>query len=177
MLYNGADPYPDEETLKLSDMFSSIEDLGLDKTGPALELQVRVLNINEGKNEAIAKKCTVLAQYSAFVGKVREFEKNGYNRQESVKKAVVFCRNNDILKELLEEHASEVLNMLTTEWNWDDAKQVWFEDGFEEGIEKGIEIGEEKGTEKGMLKAIELFEQGLSVDEIKQRFKQMNNVQ
>ena len=69
--------------------------------------------------------------------------------------------------------------MLTAEWDIDIAKQVWFEDGFEEGhekgMEKGIEIGEEKGTEKGMLKAIELFEQGLSVDEIKQRLKQVNN--
>ena len=27
--------------------------------------------------------------------------------------------------------------MLTAEWNLDDAKQVWFEDGFEESMEKG----------------------------------------
>ena len=28
--------------------------------------------------------------------------------------------------------------MLLTEWNWNDAKQVWYEEGIEEGIEKGI---------------------------------------
>ena len=27
--------------------------------------------------------------------------------------------------------------MLMTEWNLDDAKQVWYEEGIEEGIEKG----------------------------------------
>ena len=72
-----------------------------------------------------------------------------------MKKAVVFCQNHDILKELLKKNASEVFNMLTAEWNLEDAKQVWFEDGME--------------------KAIELFEQGLSADEIKQQLKSMRN--
>ena len=30
-----------------------------------------------------------------------------------------------------------MLNMLMTEWNWDDAKQVWQEEAREEGIEQG----------------------------------------
>ena len=75
-----------------------------------MELQVKVLNINEGKNETIVKRCSLLAQYSAFVGKVREFEKDGYAREESIKKAVVYCRNHDILKELLEKNASDTPN-------------------------------------------------------------------
>jgi hypothetical protein len=29
----------------------------------------------------------------------------------------------------LEENAAEVFNMLITEWNLDDAKKVWFEEG------------------------------------------------
>jgi hypothetical protein len=33
----------------------------------------------------------------------------------------------------LEKNASEVLNMLLTEWNWDDALDVRFEEGREEG--------------------------------------------
>ena len=106
VLYNGTDSCPDKQTLKLSDMFKGFDDLGFEKTDPVLELQVRVLNINEGRNEAIVKKCSLLAQYSAFVGKVREFEKDGYAREESIKKAVVYCCNHDILKELLEINAS-----------------------------------------------------------------------
>jgi predicted transposase/invertase (TIGR01784 family) len=39
--------------------------------------------------------------------------------------------------------------MLFTEWNWDDALAVRFEEGREEGIEEGMEKGMEKGREKG----------------------------
>ena len=145
VLYNGVAPFPDKSVLKLSDMFTSVEPLGLPGTvRHALELEVTALNVNAGKNEAIVNRCRHLAQYSAFIAKVREYESKGNSLQEAVKKAVVYCRDHAILKELLEEHASEVLNMLTTEWNLDDAKKVWFEDGFEEGMEEGMEKGREE---------------------------------
>ena len=151
VLYNGLALYPDEAVLRLSDMFRSAEPLGLpDRTSPVLELEVKVLNINEGKNEAIVQRCRHLAQYSAFVAKTREYKNNGYSLQEAIKKAVVFCRNHDILKELLEENASEVLNMLTAEWDLDVAKQVWFEDGFDEGLAKGHEQGLAEGHDEGL---------------------------
>ena len=167
VLYNGVDFCPDTQTLKLSDMFKSTDDLWFEKADPVLELQVKVLNINEGRNEAIVKKCGLLTQYSAFVNKVREFEKKGYTREESMKKAIVYCCNNDILKGLLEENSSEVLNMLMTEWNWDDAKQVWFEEGFEEGHEKGIETTARNALAKGF--AFDVIQEitGLDIETIK----------
>ena len=88
-------------------MFKSIESLGMEKTNTALELEVRVLNINKGRNETISKKCQILSQYSAFIAKVREFQKENSSLQEAIKKAVVYCREHDILKELLERNASE----------------------------------------------------------------------
>jgi len=39
--------------------------------------------------------------------------------------------------------------MLYTEWNWDDALAVRYEDGHENGLEEGIEQGLEKGREEG----------------------------
>ena len=48
------------------------------------------------------------------------------------------------------------MNMLITEWNWDDAKEVWKEEGREEGREE----------ERGYI--LELLNQGLSMEEIKQ---------
>ena len=155
VLYNGLDPYPDEEVLKLSASFESTESLGLaDKEKPSLELDVKVININAGKNEAIAKKCQTLAQYSAFITKVRECEKEGHSRQEAVKKAVIYCRSHDILKEFLEQNASEVMNMLITEWNWDDAKEVWQEEAREEGREEGTQ--EERFRTAANLKKLEV---------------------
>ena len=142
VLYNGKASCPDEMTLKLSEMFKNLEPLGLPKKSrPVLELEVKVLNINEGKNEAIVQRCSHLAHYSAFVGKVREFENKGNSLEKAVKKAVAYCRKHDIMKELLEQSSSEVFNMLMTEWNWDDAIKVWHKEGREEGIaERNVEI-------------------------------------
>jgi len=151
VLYNGVTPYPDRETIKLSDAFEKAGLLGLPEKGSAaLELEVNVININEGKNEGIVKKCKTLAGYSAFVGKVRAFEKELGDRTEAMKQAVKYCRDHDILKEFLEQNATEVMNMLLTEWNLEDAQKVWYEEGMEEGIEKGIEKGWEKGREEGI---------------------------
>ena len=150
VLYNGLAPYPDENYLRLSEAFESTKPLGLpEKETPSLELVVRVININKGKNEAVAGRCQTLAQYSVFVAKVREHEKEGLTRQEAVKKAVIFCRSHDILREFLEQNSTEVVNMLLTEWNWDDALDVRYEEGLEEGLQKGLEKGHEEGCEEG----------------------------
>jgi predicted transposase/invertase (TIGR01784 family) len=133
VLYNGVEPYPDEKVIKLSELFEKLESLGLpEKDTPALELTVRVININEGRNGAIAARCKKLAEYSAFVAKVRSFEKEFGSREEAIKKAVNDCQKYDILREFLKLHASEVLNMLYTEWNMDDALAVRYEEGREE---------------------------------------------
>jgi len=140
VLYNGLEPYPDEAVLKLSDLYESVETLGIEAAVPvALELTVKVININEGRNEKIAKRSRTLSEYSAFIGKVREFEKGGESKEEAITKAAVYCRNHDILKEFLERHASEVINMLMTEWNMEDALAVRYEEGIEAGKEDGKE--------------------------------------
>jgi hypothetical protein len=145
VLYNGASPYPDEATLKLSDSFESADLLKIPEKGNvALELEVKVININQGRNECIAGKCKTLAGYSAFVGKVREYGNEGYDKEEAMRRAVKYCREHEILAEILEANASEVMNMLITEWNWDDAKKVWYEEGREEiarnALDKGIPV-------------------------------------
>ena len=149
VLYKGLEPYPEENVLKLSEAFESTVPLGLpEKEDPSLELIVKVININEGKNEMIAQKCQTLAQYSVFVAKVREYEKEGYARQEAVKKTVIYCRTYDILKEFLEQNSNEVMNMLLTEWNWNDAKEVWQNEAREEGLQSGLQKGLEEGEQK-----------------------------
>ena len=45
--------------------------------------------------------------------------------------------------------------MLINEWNIEDAKKVWYEDGMEKGREEGMEKGMEKGLEKGETKGRE----------------------
>jgi len=170
VLYNGKAPYPDEQDLRLSDAFDKLEILGLkEKEIPALELKLRVININEGRNRDIAARCRKLSEYSAFIAKVRIFEQELGDKEAAMKKAIKYCRDHDILREFLELHATEVFNMLITEWNTEDAKEVWYEEGFEDGLEQGRQ---EKLRTTAKLKnlgvSIEIISQatGLSAEEI-----------
>ncbi|MCL2411796.1 MAG: Rpn family recombination-promoting nuclease/putative transposase [Treponema sp.] len=134
VLYNGEKPFPDEKILRLSEMFENPQDLGLPKkTNPLLELEVKVININEGRNSELLNRCKKLSEYTVFMTKVRELKKEMENKTEAVNEAVKYCHRYAILKEFLEIHASEVLNMLLTEWNIEDAKEVWQEEAWETG--------------------------------------------
>ena len=90
VLYNGIAPYPDEGIFKLSDMFIKTDFHGLPDKIPALDLEVKVININHGRNEIIIKRCETLRWYSAFVSKVREYEKEGLNLEESIKQSIKY---------------------------------------------------------------------------------------
>ena len=70
VLYNGLAPFPDQKTVKLSDLFENTESLELPDEDSFLDLKVKIININEGKNAAIARKCQTLAHYNAFIAKV-----------------------------------------------------------------------------------------------------------
>ncbi|MCL2264841.1 MAG: Rpn family recombination-promoting nuclease/putative transposase [Treponema sp.] len=138
VLYNGIEPYPDENIMKLSDLFENTEDLCLhEKIHPLLELEVKVININEGRNEAIVMRCKKLSDYSKFIGKIYAFLNEMNSLEEAVKKTIIFCRKHDILNEFLEIYASEVLNMISLEWNTEDAIAFAREEGLNEGHEKG----------------------------------------
>jgi hypothetical protein len=64
---------------------------------------------------------------------VRENEK-AMPLARAVGEAIRRCIGEGILAGFLEEHSSEVLNMLLEEWNWEEAKEVWLEEGMETGL-------------------------------------------
>jgi flagellar biosynthesis/type III secretory pathway protein FliH len=128
---------------------------------------VRIININAGRNEALARKCRILGEYIAFVAKVREYGRSMDDKEEAFKAAIRYCRTHDILKEFLEENAAEVFNMLITEWNLDDAKKVWFEEGREEGFVEGQEEGFEKGAQNTRLEILTLMEQAENMEDFR----------
>jgi hypothetical protein len=69
VLYNGKEDFPDEKIIKLSDAFEHSEP---SKDLQHLELQVRVVNINKGRNPEIESKCEALSSYAEVVRKLRE---------------------------------------------------------------------------------------------------------
>jgi hypothetical protein len=110
--------------------------LGLPEKGFPLELEVKVININKGRNAELARECETLAGYSVFVDKVREYKKAGRTLEEAIKKAVEYCLKHDILKEFFEKNATGVMDMIYTEWDMETALDVRFEEGREEGREE-----------------------------------------
>jgi hypothetical protein len=141
VLYNGKDPYPDQDILRLSDLFERPEDLGLlEKAYPLLELEVKVININKGRNESIINRCKELADYSEFIATIRIFLEKFGSKEEAVREAVKYCRKHAILIEFLENHNTEIQRMILTEWNTEDAIAFAREEGLEMGLEKGQEI-------------------------------------
>jgi hypothetical protein len=134
VLYNGKAPQPDHETLKLSEAFKDAAQLkAVAPDTPALELVVQVYNINPGHNTALCTRSETLGGYSIFVDKIREYEKS-MPLEAAMREAIKYCIENGVLKTFLETHSSEVFNMLITEWNTEEAKKVWYEEGREEGL-------------------------------------------
>ena len=118
VLYNGMDEYPDYSELKLSDAFMDIEGLrmrNIDKI--QLELIVPVYNINHGHNPEMLKKCESLYGYSFFINKIREYQTQGLTLEEVITPVIEYCIKNNILKDYLEAHASEVINMIFGEYD------------------------------------------------------------
>ena len=77
-----------------------------------------------------------------------------------------YCKKHDILKEYLEKHETEVINMLYTEWNIDEAIEVAREEAFEDGREEGCkEIARNALTEGSTPDFIHKIT-GLSLEEI-----------
>ena len=164
---NGITPYPAQQVLRLSDSFEKPEIFGIkEKEAVALELVLKVININAGMNKKIAGRCRKLAEYSAFVAKVRFYEQEMENKEAAFKAAIKYCREHDILSEFLELHSTEVFNMLLTEWNTEDARVVWYEEGLEEGLQKGLQQGRQEGLLKGKQEIIALLKSGKSPEEI-----------
>jgi len=133
VLYNGNDECPDKHIQKLSDMFSE----PLPESLANLELVVTIYNINKGRNEEFASRSEKLKGYEFFIYLVRENLKV-MDRDAAISRAVGDCIRQNVLKEFLEEHGSEVHNMLLSGWNWDDAKRVWQKEAREDGQEERL---------------------------------------
>jgi len=169
VLYNGTDEYPDYTELRLSDAFMDIEGLkltGIDKI--PLELIVPVYNINQGHNPEILKKCESLYGYSFFINKIREYQTQGLTLEELITPVIEYCIKNNILKDYLEAHASEVINMIFGEYDREMDIAVNRREAMEEGMEKA------RKEERQYF--FELLDQGLPVEKIKERLQQEEKV-
>ena len=153
VLYNGTDDYPAEDEMRLSDSFIYPDEKRPDEV--PLELVVKVYNINVGKGDALLEKCSTLKQYSEFIQIVRKARVDG--KEAPLTWAVKEAVKQKLLSGYLERKSTEVINMLTMEYDYAVDVAAQKEESFAEGLEKGIERGLEKGLEKGRAETVKLM--------------------
>ena len=143
VFYNGKEPYRGDSLLKLSDSFTQTHD------EYALELSVKVVNINYDKASEILKLCKPLEQYSLFVDAVRR--NIAVDKEHGFEKAIKECIQNDILREYLQRKSKEVLNMLIGEYDYDTDIAVQREESFDMGLAEGEARGRSEGSRQAKL--------------------------
>ena len=131
VFYNGKADQPDELILRLSDSF-------LEGSTSDIEVRVRMLNINYGKNKKLMEACKPLMEYSWLIAEVR---KNKINKDENgissaIDKAITAMPDDFVIKPFLEAHRAEVKGMLLEEYNETEVMELFKEEGREEGREE-----------------------------------------
>ncbi|MCL1919214.1 MAG: hypothetical protein FWG14_13140 [Peptococcaceae bacterium] len=82
VIYNGKDRFADRKTLRLSDAFMTAP-FG-SQQGGSLELEVPIINVNQGCNEDLIQRSQNLTAYVVFVSKVRELDSTGISLADSI---------------------------------------------------------------------------------------------
>jgi predicted transposase YdaD len=76
---------------------------------------------------------------------------SGLSLDEAVAEAIRECKRRGIMSAYLESRGSEVLGMLLTEWNMEDALRVAHEEEREMGLAEGERRGRELGERRAAL--------------------------
>ena len=152
VFYDGKEDFPEYQEMKLSDAFLGDDD------EIALQLTVRVYNINSDKNNEILKKCETLKQYSLFVERVRALQDKGQLSASRITELISGCIDSGILPDFLRKYGTEMVEMLFRELTREEDMEIsrldGYDDGLEEGLRKGRAEGEATGLEKGRAAAI-----------------------
>ena len=132
VFYNGIEPQPEQKILKLSDLYKITE------KEPMLELQVLMLNINDGNNEVLKESCQALKEYMQYVNRVRN---NIYQKKmvlkDAVELAVIECVKEGILAEFLRDNRAEVIAMSIFEFDEERELKLIREAEYQSGLEDG----------------------------------------
>ena len=131
VFYNGTTDKDDEVILKLSDAFNENHRVESD-----IEVRVRMLNVNYGHNAKLMEGCKPLMEYSWFVDRIREYQKEN-SLEESVKKAIENMPESFRIKSFLAVHMEEIKGMLDTEYNEAEVHEAFKAEGHAEGLAEG----------------------------------------
>ena len=160
VFYNGREWMPEQDVLKLSDMFT-VNDRPL-----KLELEATVLNISGKNNQKLKEACRTLREYAVYTDKIRQYTEE-MSLEEAVDRAIRECIDEDVLKEFLENHRTEAKEMSIFEYDqekhmrqereaaWNAGLEAGRRSGLEEGRRSGLEEGRRSGLEEGRRSGLE----------------------
>ncbi len=132
VFYNGDQDMPPVQKLRLSNSFMNKDDSG------DFEWTANVYNLNAGKNDELLANCKPLSDYMTLINYVKELKLSGLDNAAAIDGAVDRCISEGILKEFLQKHRAEVIDMLLTEYNEEIIAEGYREEGYDKGVEDGI---------------------------------------
>ena len=159
VFYNGETEIDDEVILRLSDSF---DPASRDKAD--IEVIVRMINVNYGRNKELMQNCKTLGEYAWLVAAIRRNKAvNETDIKAAVNKALEEMPKDFLIRDFLMAHRKEVEGMLDTEYNEAEVKELFVADG----IRKTVATLRKHGIDDQTI-VIDLCEQySLSEDEAK----------
>ena len=143
VFYNGTKDFPAYQELRLSDSF--LGEKPKDEED-ALQLIVKVYNINTEKNSEILGRCETLRQYSRFVEIMRSYKEDSELTNDVIVEVLEKCRKEGVLTEFLDKYGTEIVEMLFKELTREEDLEISRLDGYEEGFNSGERAGAERGA-------------------------------
>ena len=172
VLYNGTKDFPVYRELRLSDSFLGEKEKDEED---ALQLIVKVYNINTEKNSEILGRCETLRQYSRFVEIMRSYREDSELTNDVIVEVLNRCKKEGVLTEFLDKYGTEIVEMLFKELTREEDLEISRLDGYEEGFNSGeragFSKGERAGAERGAMQrqceiAKNFKESGIPIDVI-----------
>lgn len=145
VFYNGTEDRPVEEKIKLSDSFCCECDT------IAIEVIVKVINVNYEKNAELLRRCELLAEYSRFIHMIREREHSTKDLQRAMEESIETCIQEGILKEFLKKNGGEIMSILYDALTREECEAIRENDGYVRGLREGEASGEARGEAKEKL--------------------------
>ena len=124
VFYNGEDEKEDETILYLSDSFDEEKRAEAD-----IEIKVRMLNVNYGRNREILKACKPLEEYAWCINKIREKNREFNDINLAVDWVLKNLPADYVIRPFLLKHQSEVKGMIDIGGSHPDRTADGFQDG------------------------------------------------
>lgn len=164
IFYNGEEERPEQEILRLSDMYT------VEEKEKNLELKALLLNIKGEHNAALKQACRTLREYAVFTDKMRGYA-GQMEIEEAADRAIDECIRENVLRDFLQKHRAEVKKVSIFEYDQEkhlrmEREEAW-QDGRNAGLAEGKAAGLAEGKVAGLTEAVlKMHKKGFSISKI-----------